>query len=671
MRAIRYGSAALLAMRTPVWRSKFIVALLALAFLGLIARAAHVQVFNNQFFQEKGEASTKRQHTLPASRGRILDRNGRLLASSVEVRDIIVSPKDVEREQRKVGELARLLEMPEADLRQMMNSDATGGLWLRRNVDKKLAKAVGALKLAGVHVEREGEGRRAARHIRLAPQEVRQEAQKVAELANLLDMPEKELRAKMAEEREVTDKESGAKRMEKRPYVRLRRQVDVQTAQKIAALNVPGVQQSASYKRVYPEGEALAHVVGMTNIDDHGQEGVELAFEEQLAGRPGSQLVRVNKMGEAVEAIGERIPPVDGRDVQLSIDSRVQSFAYQTLRDAVQRNKARAGSVVVLDARSGEVLALANYPSYAPGDRRRLKEPPRNIAITDVFEPGSTMKPITVAMALEAKKVTPRTLINTAPGSYQLDRFTVRDTHNYGTLTVEGVIQKSSNIGSLKIAQRLTPQQMWETYDALGYGKRPDVRFPGAAAGRVRPWKSWRPMEQATMSYGYGLSASLFQIAHSYTAFSNDGRVIDATLLKMPEGEAPRGVQVFSPENVRAVRRMLRMAVEPGGTGQLAQTEGYSVGGKSGTARKQVGKGYSADRYRAWFTGLAPIEQPRVVVAVMIDEPSAGTYYGGAVAAPVFSQVVQHTLRAMGVLPDRAIKPEIVVAQEEPKDGSL
>lgn len=671
MRAIRYGSKALLAMRTPVWRSKFIVALLALAFLGLIARAAHVQVFNNQFFQEKGEASTKRQHTLPASRGRILDRNGRLLASSVEVRDIIVSPKDVEREQRKVGELARLLDMREAELRRLMDIGGKDSLWLRRNVDKKLAKAVGALKVAGVHVEREGEGRRAVRHIRLAPQEVQQEAQKIAELASLLDMPEKELRAKMAEEREVADKESGAKRMEKRPYVRLRRQVDVQTAQKIAALNVPGVQQSASYKRVYPEGEALAHVVGMTNIDDKGQEGVELAFEEQLAGRPGSQLVRVNKLGEAVEGIGERIPPVDGRDVQLSIDSRVQSFAYQTLRDAVRQNKARAGSVVVLDARSGEVLALANYPSYAPEERRRLKTPPRNIAITDVFEPGSTMKPITVAMALEAGKVTPRTLINTAPGSYQLDRFTVRDTHNYGTLTVEGVIQKSSNIGSLKIAQRLTPQQMWETYDALGYGKRPDVRFPGAAAGRVRPWKSWQPSEQATMSYGYGLSASLFQIAHSYTAFSNDGRVIDATLLKMPEGEAPRGVQVFSPENVRAVRRMLRMAVEPGGTGQLAQTEGYSVGGKSGTARKQVGKGYSADRYRAWFTGLAPIEQPRVVVAVMIDEPSAGTYYGGAVAAPVFSQVVQHTLRAMGVPPDRAIKPEIVVAQEEPKDGSL
>ncbi|MBR6976427.1 MAG: penicillin-binding protein 2, partial [Ottowia sp.] len=514
MRAIRYGSAALLAMRTPVWRSKFIVALLALAFLGLVGRAAYVQVFHNQFFQEKGEASTRRQRILPASRGRILDRNGRLLASSVEVRDIAVSPKDVEREQGKVGELARLLEMPEADLRQMMNSDATGSLWLRRNVDKKLAKAVGALKLAGVHVEREGEGRRAVRHIRLAPPEVRQEAQKVVQLAQLLGMREKELRAKMGEEREVTDKESGAKRMEKRPYVMLRRQVDVQTAQKIAALNVPGVQQSVSYKREYPEGEALVHVVGMTNIDDHGQEGVELAFEEQLAGRPGSQLVRVNKMGEAVEAVGERIPPVEGRDVQLSIDSRVQSFAYQTLRDAVQRNKARAGSVVVLDARSGEVLALANYPSYAPGDRRRLKEPPRNIAITDVFEPGSTMKPITVAMALEAGKVTPRTLINTAPGSYQLGRHTVKDTHNYGTLTVEGVIQKSSNIGAIKIAQLLAPKQVWDTYAELGFGQRPQLGFPGAAAGRVCAhkemppgtpcsWERWNPTERATRSYGY------------------------------------------------------------------------------------------------------------------------------------------------------------------------
>ena len=699
MRTIRYGSAKLLAMRTPMWRSKFIVALMALASLGLVVRAMEVQVLGrdgllfgkNGLLSGKEEGSrgddgqvltrlgvalkepgeSKRQHILPANRGRIFDRNGRLLASSMEVRDIGVSPKVVESEQGKVGALANLLEMQESELRRLMDSGGQESIWLRRNAGKTLAKKVGELKVAGVYVEREGEGRSAMRHIRLEPQEVRQEGQKVAELARLLNMPEKELRAKMSEERDVIDKESGAKRMEKRPYVGLRRQVDVLTARKIAELKVPGVQQDVSYKRVYPEGEALTHVVGVTSIDDKGQEGVELAFDKQLAGQPGSQVVRVNRFGEAVEAVGARIPPVEGRDVHLSIDSRVQSVVDQTRRDAVQRNKAQAGSVVVLDARSGEVLAMVNYPSYAPGENRRLKTLPRNIAITDAFEPGSTMKPITVAMALEAGKVTPQTLFNTAPGRYQLGRFTVSDTHNYGTLTVEGVIQKSSNIGSLKIAQRLTAQQMWETYDALGYGRRPDLNFPGAATGVVRPWKNWQPSEQATMSYGYGLSASPFQVAHSYTVFTNEGRVIDATLLKVPEGQEPRGVQVFSPENVQAVRRMLRMAVEPGGTGTLAQTEDYSVGGKTGTARKQIGKKGYTNRYRSWFTGLAPFEQPRVVVAVMIDEPSAGSYTGGTVAAPVFSQVAQYTLRTLGVQPDRAAKPDIVVAQEEQGDGSL
>ena len=697
MRAIRYGSAALLAMRTPVWRSRFIVALLTLGFLGLIARAVEVQAFGRDgvifgkqtevlgsdgqkttmrgvFLRKEGEKHFRftRTITLQASRGRILDRNNRLLAASVEVRDVSVSPRDVEREQGKVAKLAALLGMRESELRSLMADDSRESVLLYHKAGKKLVKSVRELRMAGVHVEREGEGRRAVRHIRLAPPEVRREEQKIAVLAQLLDMPEKELRAKMSEEREVVDKKSGTRRREKLTYVRLRRHVDVERAEKIAALKVPGVGLEVSYKREYPEGEALAHVVGMTNVDNHGQEGVELAFEEQLAGRPGSQIVRVNQMGEAVEAISERIPPVDGRDVQLSIDSRVQSFVYQALASAVRQHKARAASAVVLDARSGEVLALANYPSYAPEKRRSLKEAPRNTAIMDAFEPGSTMKPITVAMALDAKKVTPQTLINTAPGSYQLDRYTVRDSHNYGTLTVEGVIQKSSNIGSLKIAQRLTPRQMWETFDALGYGRRPDLKLPGAATGLMRPWKNWHQTEQATMSYGYGLSASPFQVAHSYTVFANEGRVIDATLLKMPAGGEPRSVQVFSPESARAVHRMLRKAVEPGGTGLLAQTESYSVAGKTGTARKQMGKqGYSTRRYRAWFTGLAPVAQPRIVVAVMIDEPSTGPYTGGAVAAPVFSQVAQHTLQVMGVPPDRAAKPEIVVAREERGDGSM
>ncbi|MBP8929247.1 MAG: penicillin-binding protein 2, partial [Ottowia sp.] len=401
-------------------------------------------------------------------------------------------------------------------------------------------------------------------------------------------------------------------------------------------------------------------------VENRGQEGAELSFEKQLSGKAGARRVIKDRLGRVVEAVGDEVPPVDGQDVQLSIDSKVQFFAYQKLRDAVTAHKAKSGSVVVLDAQTGEVLALANYPSYSPDNRRNLTGAQlRNIAITDTFEPGSTMKPITVAMALEAGKVTPQTQIATAPGTYKLDKFTIRDTHNYGTLTVEGVVQKSSNVGSLKIAQRLSAQEMWDTYTALGYGHKPDLAFPGAATGRVRHWKGWRPVEQATMSYGYGLSASLFQMAHSYTAFSHDGRVIPATLVKAPDDTAVEGVRVFSEKNARAVRKMLEMAAGPGGTGQRAQTVGYSVGGKSGTARKQQGKGYASNKYRAWFTGMAPIDKPRVIVAVMVDEPSNGVYYGGAVAAPVFSEVVQQTLRIMGVQPDMAVKPAIVAEQVE------
>ncbi|HNI83881.1 MAG TPA: penicillin-binding protein 2 [Ottowia sp.] len=575
MRDIRYTSSPLLASKTPVWRSKFIVAMLALAFLVLIGRAAYVQVFGNAFFQRQGQVRFARTLELPASRGRILDRNGLLLASSVVAPSIWAIPEDVDRDPARLRELARLLGMPLAELNKKLSDEDKTFVWLKRQVDESVARQIAELKLAGIYQRKE-------------------------------------------------------------------------------------------YKRKYPEGEAAAHVVGFANVENQGQEGAELSFEKRLAGRAGSRRVIKDRLGRVVEAVGEEVPPVDGQDVQLSIDSKVQFFAYQKLRDAVTSNKARSGSVVVLDAQTGEVLALANYPSYSPDNRRHLSGAQlRNIAVTDTFEPGSTMKPVTVAMALEAGKVTPQTLIATAPGSYKLDKFTIRDTHNYGTLTVEGVVQKSSNVGSLKIAQRLSAQEMWETYTALGYGRKPELAFPGAAAGRVRHWKSWRPVEQATMSYGYGLSASLFQMAHSYTAFSHDGRVIPATLLKAPEGASVEGVRVFSEKNARAVRKMLALAAGPGGTGQRAQTVGYSVGGKSGTARKQVGKGYASNRYRAWFTGMAPIEQPRVIVAVMIDEPSNGVYYGGAVAAPVFSEVVQQTLRIMGVQPDMAVKPAIVAEQVE------
>ena len=572
-RSIPYTSSPLLASRTPVWRSKLVVAAVAIGFAGLAARALHIQVLANAFYQRQGEVRFARTLEMPANRGRILDRSGLILASSVPAPSIWAIPEDVPHDDAQLKLLATLLEMPLVELKRKLENEDKTFVWLKRQVDDPVAR-------------------------------------------------------------------------------------------KIAALGLKGIYQRKEYKRQYPEGEAAAHVVGFTNVEDIGQEGVELTFEKDLAGRAGSRRVIKDRLGQVVEAVGEEIAPVDGRDLQLSIDSKVQFFAYQKLREAVLLNKAKAGSVVVLDATTGEVLALANYPSYMPDKRRNLSgEQLRNRALTDTFEPGSTMKPITIAMALEAGRVTPQPLVDTAPGRFNIGGFTISDTHNNGTLTVEGVIQKSSNVGALKIAQKMTPKEMWDTYTALGYGQKPQIQFPGAVTGRLRPWKTWRPVEQATMAYGYGLSASLFQMAHSYTAFAHDGEIIPVTMLK---SDAPAvGTRVFSVETARAVRKMLQMAASPGGTGPLAQTLGYSVGGKSGTAHKQVGKSYASNKYRSWFTGMAPIDQPRVIVCVMIDEPSNGQHYGGAVAAPVFSEVVQQSLRILGVTPDMAVKPQIVTAVEE------
>jgi cell division protein FtsI (penicillin-binding protein 3) len=314
--------------------------------------------------------------------------------------------------------------------------------------------------------------------------------------------------------------------------------------------------------------------------------------------------------------------------------------------------------VVVLDVVSGEVLALANYPSFDPGNRKNLSGAQlRNRALTDIFEPGSTMKPFIIAWALETGRVKPDTPINTSPGSVVVSGIPIKDAHPHGMLSVREVIQKSSNIGTVRISMQMQPRELWELFSSVGYGQKPQISFPGAVTGRLRPYKTWRPIEQATMSYGYGLSASLLQMAHAYTTFARDGEVIPITMLKQDNTVA--GVRVISPETAQEIRKMLQLAAGPGGTGPLAQTIGYSVGGKSGTAHKQEGKGYATNKYRSWFVGLAPVDKPRIVVAVMIDEPSNGQYFGGAVAAPVFSQVVQQTLRTLGVPPDLDVKTSV------------
>ncbi|MFZ3221414.1 MAG: penicillin-binding protein 2 [Rhodoferax sp.] len=570
-RSIQYTSSPLLASRTPVWRSKFVVGAIALAFCGLAARAAYIQVLANDFFQRQGEVRFARTLELPANRGRILDRNGLILASSVPSPSIWAIPEDVEIDKAQLQSLARLLEMPAAELSKKLENEDKTFVWLKRQVDEPVAR-------------------------------------------------------------------------------------------QIAALNIKGIYQRKEYRREYPEGESAVHVVGFTNVEDRGQEGVELAFNKELAGRNGSRRVIKDRLGRVVEDVGDQIPPQEGKDLQLSIDSKVQFFAYQKLREAVLDNKAKAGSVVVLDAISGEVLALTNYPSYNPGKRRNLSgEQLRNRALTDTFEPGSVMKPFTIGLGLETGRVTPNTIIDTGNGHLTITGSTISDSHPNGVLTVEGVIQKSSNVGTTKIAMQMQPREMWELFTQAGFGQKPQISFPGVVSGRLRPYKTWRPIEQATMSYGYGLSASLFQMARSYTVFSHDGEIIPATLLRNTEPAV--GVPVLSARTARQVRKMLQMAAGPGGTGQKAQTIGYSVGGKSGTAYKQIGKGYGSDKnrkYRGWFVGMAPIDSPRIVVAVMIDEPSAGKYFGGDVAAPVFSETVQQTLRILGVQPDMAVRPQIV-----------
>jgi cell division protein FtsI (penicillin-binding protein 3) len=390
---------------------------------------------------------------------------------------------------------------------------------------------------------------------------------------------------------------------------------------------------------------------------------VELAFEKELGGKSGSRRVIKNRLKQVVEHIGEEIPPVDGRDLQLSIDSKVQFFAYQKLREAVIQHKAQAGSVVVLDAQSGEVLALANYPSYSPERRTNLSGAQlRNRALTDTFEPGSTMKPFAISLALEKGLIKPETMIQTAPGRITMAGATISDAHPHGMLSVNEVIQKSSNVGTVKIAMQMPPRDMWEMYTQLGFGQKPDLPFPGIVSGRLRAYKNWRPIEQATMSYGYGLSSSLFQLAQAYTVFARDGERLPVTLIKRTEPVV--GVRVMEARHAVAVRHMLNMAAGPGGTAPKAQTMGYSVGGKTGTAHKQEGKGYASKKYRGFFVGLAPVENPRIVVAVMIDEPTNGAYYGGEVAAPVFSQTVQQTLRMMGIQPDVAVRPQVMAKAE-------
>jgi cell division protein FtsI (penicillin-binding protein 3) len=569
-RSVPYSANPLLRIKLPAYRSRLLMLLMALAFLALIGRAAYLQIFTHGFLQKQGESRYGRTVELPASRGKVFDRNGVVLASSLPARAIWVAPDEVRATPAQLADLARLLEM------------------------------------------------------------------KPAELARRLDAPGK-------------------------TFVYVKRQVEAEAAERIQALAIPGVHQRKEYKRFYPEGEALAHVVGFTNVEDVGQEGIELAREQQLAGRAGSRRVIRDNFNRVIEDVGTLSEPLEGRDLNLSIDSKIQFHAFAALREALREHRAKAGAAVVLDVQTGEVLALANLPTYNPNQRGQLSGAQlRNRVITDTFEPGSTMKPFMSAMALESGRFTPQTIIQTAPGKLTIGPNTIGDSHAYGPLTVEQVLQKSSNVGTAKIALTFPPEKMWNMFTAVGFGQAPELGFPGAVAGRVRPYKNWRPIEQATMSYGHGISVSLIQMARAYTVFARDGDLVALSMLRT--GEPASGVRVIEPGTAQAVRHMLEMAAGPGGTAPKAQIPGYRVAGKTGTAHKQEGGRY-VNKYIASFVGFAPVSNPRIVIAVMIDEPSAGRYYGGDVAAPVFAQIAGESLRSLRVAPDAPLANLIIPAE--------
>ncbi len=567
MRPLRFSRSPLLDQSLPPWRQRFVLGLLLLGFGTLVGRSLYLQGIRNDFLGDQGRARYERVIDISATRGRITDRQGNMLAVSTPVKSLWAIPEDAQ----------------------------------------------------------------------LTPAQLR-------DLAKSLDMDARELTRKLAAERD---------------FVFVKRQLPPELAERIAGMKLPGLHLQNEYRRYYPSGETTAHMLGFTGIDDTGQEGIELAFNTDLTGEAGSRRVIKDRRGNIIEDVESVKPPREGKDIALALDDKIQYLAYSALKKAVSANSAKAGSVVVLDVRTGEVLALANLPTYNPNNRTKLAGAQlRNRVITDTFEPGSTMKPFIAAMALESGNVRFDTPIHTAPGKMTIGTATISDAHPHGTLSVAEVIQKSSNIGVAKLALAMKADDIWGTFQTLGFGHPIKLGFPGESAGRVRAPKTWKPIEQATMAYGHGMSVTLMHMARAYQVFARDGDLLPVSLTRV-DTPIQGGTQIFSPKTAGEVRTMLEMAVKPGGTAPMAQIPGYRVAGKTGTAHKIEGGGY-VNKYVSSFVGFAPVSDPRFIVAVMIDEPSAGQHYGGAVAAPVFAEIMASSLRAHGVPTDAPLKPLIM-----------
>lgn len=473
------------------------------------------------------------------------------------------------------------------------------------------------------------------------PTDVRMSAPQLTQVATLLEMRPKELQQKLQQK--------------KKEFVFIKRRVAPDVAKQVMAMKIPGVFSQKEYKRFYPAADVAAHVVGFTGVDDTGVEGIELFRNGVLSGTTGKRDFVRDRKGHVVEDLVAVKLPHDGQDLVLSIDRTVQYIVHRELLKAVDKHKAKAAAAVVLDAKTGEVLAMVNIPTYNPNNPVNIAGKTRNSAIVNIFEPGSTMKPVTAAAAMEFGNYTPETKIQTAPGYLRIGTATIHDAHPNQVLTVSQVIQKSSNVGSAKMALDLDREQLWNTYLQLGFGAQTKIGFPGEAAGKVRHYKTWRPIEQATMSYGHGISVTLLQLARAYTVFANEGELLPVTLNKL--SEPPVGRQVFSAKVANAVKDMLELVVQPGGTALKAQVTGYRVAGKTGTAHKLGPQGYEHDKYVGSFVGMVPASNPRLIMAVMIDEPSNGEYYGGTIAAPVFSAVMNDVLRMLVIPQDGNAMP--------------
>jgi cell division protein FtsI (penicillin-binding protein 3) len=564
-KGMSFSKSPVLAVTLPTWRSRVVLFVLFASFAALAGRALWLQGMNDKFLQEQGKNRYQRTIELPATRGKIMDRNGQVLASSLPVRAVWAIPEDLLKSPKaKLHQLAKLLEMSDAELSKKLDSDRT--------------------------------------------------------------------------------------------FVYLKRQVEMDVIAEIDKLAISGLDTRKEYKRFYPQGEVMTHLVGFTNVEDAGQESMELAQQKTLIGTVGSRRVIKDRLGRIVEDVGLSKLPHDGKDLTLSVDSKIQYIAYSQVKAAVEKFKAKAGAAVVLDVKTGEVLALANWPTYDPNDRKKLTGAQlRNRVITDTFEPGSTLKPFTVALAMDTGRVKPTTLIDTGPGRYVINGAPISDTKAHGVISVAEIIEMSSNIGTSKIALNMPAQEMWEMFTEAGFGTQPKFGFPGAVAGRVRPYKSWRPIEQATMSYGNGISVSLLQLARGYLMFARNGDMIPLSFQKVTE--LPVGQQVIKPKTARDMREMLERVVSGAhGTAKQAQVAGYRVGGKTGTAYKVENGRYAMPRkYIGSFVGMVPMSDPRFIIAVMIDEPGTREHFGGQVAAPTFAAVASNALRALNIPPDSAV----------------